>query len=871
MAVDISHSEPGPSTSNNDDPGKLTIQTGPLMGAGSKKNARDDNDDDDKTLCQQTQLLNEPVVAEPDDEEVNDEAAAEEEEDVLKDLLRLSRPIDFAELNFERMSPQTLERLYIASVKQSQQSASEPTQDDELPTKSPRNSSTPSLVPTRNSLSTPPLVPTRSSSTSSIPSSPTTTEPDYIERPTMLPSPTNGLSWTNHPTAMNVRIERIYLASVKAPRNLLVRFAFRHRKVTEGPAMFPDGVAELKARFELTYHSLLFDHLKLDVFEGGFMGSHVGRAHVRLSALTRLLGTVIATFQLNHRKAHKSPKLGSRHIGEITIAFDFIQGRKGAVPLRSASASASVQGSRSTSTSSGGPLSPALPTRSYSGSSASPYFSTDSGGETRTLHDSPEPSSPSRSDNDDGSNSPLPHTLNRDDSRSMISFKTYSSSESTPSTTRSKPGLIAESTLMGLKELSELFSTFFGTGWKIDKMQFARALLFLQKYYSKYYPNERTNDIVTDERHLRVACYFLNYAMAAYGSLLVNYFGYGKGFMRDFFRPKMDSKTAREHLGLAREDMLVWDFDLKLFKPQFFIARDPKLNAIVVTIRGTGNIHECITDACAEYEPFSHGYAHRGFLRCAQYLETHFIDKIKAWVAQYRCKALYLTAHSLGAGVSSLFTMILVGHLPELRIASGFPGFQLKCYNIATAPCVNAELCQEFEPYIENYVNENDIVPRSSFGAIMDFRHLIISAHGLLGDKKMSGEDRMSHLRETHDTLLSSNQHPKVFIPGQIYYLYKTSRIYPTTTKKKSPPTTTTNNPLIDDPTPHYLLERSRKELFCNIQFKPNFMHHHFPNKYDRALRQVKKKPSQFITRFAYFLVRRMSICRLTLQKSNKS
>ena len=82
--------------------------------------------------------------------------------------------------------------------------------------------------------------------------------------------------------------------------------------------------------------------------------------------------------------------------------------------------------------------------------------------------------------------------------------------------------------------------------------------------------------------------YFLRFPMANYGTLALNYFGGGKGFIRDLMRPKTDIKTALEFLNLDKEDMLDWDnAGVEMFKPVYFICRDKATDSIVVSFRGT--------------------------------------------------------------------------------------------------------------------------------------------------------------------------------------------------------------------------------------------------------------------------------------------
>lgn len=87
-----------------------------------------------------------------------------------------------------------------------------------------------------------------------------------------------------------VHLESISLH--KPIKNFVLRFSFRHRKFKTNSTLYPNGHSEEKFKFDLSYHSLLFDHLKVDVYEGGFFGSHVGRAHIRLARLPQALGDI---------------------------------------------------------------------------------------------------------------------------------------------------------------------------------------------------------------------------------------------------------------------------------------------------------------------------------------------------------------------------------------------------------------------------------------------------------------------------------------------------------------------------------------------------------------------------------------------------
>ena len=75
----------------------------------------------------------------------------------------------------------------------------------------------------------------------------------------------------------------------------------------------------------------------------------------------------------------------------------------------------------------------------------------------------------------------------------------------------------------------------------------------------------------------------------------MNYFGHGKGWLKDFLKINSDLKVACKHLSMEKEDMIVWEYGtgLEIFKPKFFICHDRRTNSIVVCFRGTFVSHFC--------------------------------------------------------------------------------------------------------------------------------------------------------------------------------------------------------------------------------------------------------------------------------------
>jgi pimeloyl-ACP methyl ester carboxylesterase len=224
------------------------------------------------------------------------------------------------------------------------------------------------------------------------------------------------------------------------------------------------------------------------------------------------------------------------------------------------------------------------------------------------------------------------------------------------------------------------------------------------------------------------------FSTAAYGTLLLNYCNQGKGYLRDLLRPKSDLKTAVSSLEIDPSDMLLWSThgltgnDKEMFKPKLFVCRDRRTDSIVVSVRGSFDMQDFLTDLNAEYEPFLTGFVHRGVLRTTMWIEENHLEDIIGYMETSGCSNLNIVGHSLGGAIAVVLVMIIKArHWERIARLSSFK--KIHAYTYGAPPCVSTILAEEYKAYMSGYIFESDLVPRISYGSILDFRELIVCAN----------------------------------------------------------------------------------------------------------------------------------------------
>lgn len=167
-----------------------------------------------------------------------------------------------------------------------------------------------------------------------------------------------------------------------------------------------------------------------------------------------------------------------------------------------------------------------------------------------------------------------------------------------------------------------------------------------------------------------------------------------------------------------------------------YIAMDPTSKTVVISVKGTSNLEDFLTDACGNAVTLQLEGAfgrrdgeinelrcHEGVLLAAKRLAQDLDGLIEEFVlpAGY---SIILTGHSLGAGVAALVGILLRSRLPALARDND----RLRVIAFAAPPVLDLKASRACASFITTVVNNSDVVPRASLSnlvILMEFLKII--------------------------------------------------------------------------------------------------------------------------------------------------
>ncbi|KAL4572675.1 hypothetical protein LXL04_019457 [Taraxacum kok-saghyz] len=149
--------------------------------------------------------------------------------------------------------------------------------------------------------------------------------------------------------------------------------------------------------------------------------------------------------------------------------------------------------------------------------------------------------------------------------------------------------------------------------------------------------------------------------------------------------------------------------------PPYLIYLDHDRREIVMAIRGLNlkneSDYETLWDNRLGKHMFDGGYVHHGLLKSAVWLLNEESEELRRlWVDNGSCYKMVFVGHSLGAGVATLLTVLVVNHRDML---GGIARELVKCYAIAPTRCLSLNLAVKYADVIYSVVLQDDFLPRT--------------------------------------------------------------------------------------------------------------------------------------------------------------
>ncbi|KAI0221212.1 hypothetical protein L0F63_003331 [Massospora cicadina] len=354
--------------------------------------------------------------------------------------------------------------------------------------------------------------------------------------------------------------------------------------------------------------------------------------------------------------------------------------------------------------------------------------------------------------------------------------------------------ILSKDTRAVLRGVARVYLAFF-QGMELRHVEFFSGVLLLEKFYRHQACQEkRVADLaLTNFDVAREACRLHRFAMAVYGWRGLMVFGCGRSVGPG--QVFSDPRAVLAYLDMEEAHLLGYEFHTsQVFQPTYFIALDG--DALVLSIRGTLSVMDTLADLVCDYLPWRGGLVHSGILTVAQTLLRNVIPGLMSHAVQRQVHRIYIVGHSLGAAAASLLTMMLLDHLHEFRL----PGriMDVRCFAYGPPPSVSANLAKapRYRNHIHSIINGHDLVPRLSYGSMMDFKHMVLAATEAANDSVGSflSVERLASAFQTNAAAAEAqfkalemahhhqnevqHRNPKLYLPGRVHHI-KTSHQLP--------------------------------------------------------------------------------------------
>ncbi|KAI8021553.1 Sn1-specific diacylglycerol lipase alpha [Camellia lanceoleosa] len=136
---------------------------------------------------------------------------------------------------------------------------------------------------------------------------------------------------------------------------------------------------------------------------------------------------------------------------------------------------------------------------------------------------------------------------------------------------------------------------------------------------------------------------------------------------------------------------------------------------IVVAIRGLNvakeSDYKVLLDNKLGQTKFNGGYVHNGLLKAAQWVLDAECEVLREVIERYPSYTLTFAGHSLGAGVVTLLTILVIQNREKF---GNIERKRIRCFAIAPARCISLNLALRYADVINSVVLQDDFLPRTT-------------------------------------------------------------------------------------------------------------------------------------------------------------
>mmetsp|Transcript_21020 Transcript_21020/g.56048 ORF Transcript_21020/g.56048 Transcript_21020/m.56048 type:complete len:473 (-) Transcript_21020:362-1780(-) len=221
--------------------------------------------------------------------------------------------------------------------------------------------------------------------------------------------------------------------------------------------------------------------------------------------------------------------------------------------------------------------------------------------------------------------------------------------------------------------------------------------------------------------------------------------------------------------GILPEDIHHVGSSSDVWSPNYYICVDPQTDEIVLSIRGTANVADALTDLDAVGSPFCGGFAHSGMLATAHRVFDSVAKDIYH-LHHTTGRKVAVVGHSLGGGLAVLVMIKLFGE--ETGLLQGIRAHHtVKCWNYAAPPVFGPP--HKVPGWVNSctlsFVHHVDMVPRACLNTALKF---LLAVKAVDEKEELDAASRLAYIMDTTGQPLAHDLPDHVDLPEELEWTY---------------------------------------------------------------------------------------------------